>query len=251
MNIVFFGSQAIQPPANSVVVADEFDFGRMLSLDKSAVGVFMCKSKAYGRALVQNLRVDGIKNPLYCMMWGEEADHTMIAAILDAGADQVEKFPVHTDLFNAQIEAIVRRGAGNPDPIIRFGGMEFDQSVRLLTKDGTVIHLSELEANIFYAVAGAQGATMTKEQIADVVYGHDNDQASMKVVDVVICKLRKKMMKISGGLDFIMTVWGYGYAFREEGFQPNIRKTVNGTQRFVTERGPIRGRQRRHEEAAE
>ena len=91
---------------------------------------------------------------------------------------------------------------------------------------------------------------MTKEQIADVVYGHDNDQASMKVVDVVICKLRKKMMKFSGGLDFIMTIWGHGYAFREEGFTPNIRKTLTGTQRFVTERGPVRNR-KRFEEAAE
>ena len=46
------------------------------------------------------------------------------------------------------------------------------------------------------------------------LYG-DLDEPEAKIIDVYVCKLRKKLANASGGLDYIETVWGRGYALRE------------------------------------
>lgn len=241
MNIIFLGSPVVRLPAGNVIhVVDEFDFSRLLQIDPSAFGVFMCKDPQEGHRVTRNVRVDRINNPLYCLIWGPEADHTMIATILNAGADQVEKFPVDSSLFLAQLQAIQRRGEGDPDPIATFANMTFNKNIRELVADGHKVHLTGQEADILFELVAAQGQTLSKAQILDKIYGDDHE-VTEKLVDVVVCHLRRKMVKISGGLDFIMTNWGFGYYFVAEGFAPNIRQTLTGPQRFQTEpRGPVR-----------
>ena len=41
------------------------------------------------------------------------------------------------------------------------------------------------------------------------------DEPDQKIIDVFICKLRKKLMQASGGRDYIDTIWGRGYALRD------------------------------------
>jgi DNA-binding response OmpR family regulator len=63
-----------------------------------------------------------------------------------------------------------------------------------------------------------QGGTITKEIIFAQMYA-GIDQPAMKIIDVYICKLRKKLADASGGHEFIETVWGRGYGLREPGTQ--------------------------------
>ena len=61
-----------------------------------------------------------------------------------------------------------------------------------------------------------KGMTMSKEMFLNHLYG-GMDEPEMKIIDVFICKLRKKLANASGGKDYIETVWGRGYAMREQG----------------------------------
>ena len=59
-----------------------------------------------------------------------------------------------------------------------------------------------------------KGSTLTKEMFLGHLYG-GMDEPEMKIIDVFICKLRKKLASASGGADYIETVWGRGYVMRE------------------------------------
>ena len=59
-----------------------------------------------------------------------------------------------------------------------------------------------------------KGSTLTKESFLNHLYGGMNEP-EMKIIDVFICKLRKKLAYASGGKDYIETVWGRGYAMRD------------------------------------
>ena len=60
-----------------------------------------------------------------------------------------------------------------------------------------------------------KGTTLTKEMFLSNLYG-GMDEPEMKIIDVVICKLRKKLASASGGTDYIETIWGRGYVMREQ-----------------------------------
>jgi two-component system cell cycle response regulator CtrA len=59
-----------------------------------------------------------------------------------------------------------------------------------------------------------QGKTVTKEQFLNHLYG-GIEEPEQKIIDVFICKLRKKLNNASGGKDYIETSWGRGYVLRE------------------------------------
>jgi len=75
--------------------------------------------------------------------------------------------------------------------------------------NGARVHLLEL-------LALRKGMTLTKEMFLSHLYG-GMDEPEMKIIDVFICKLRKKLANASGGKDYIETVWGRGYVMREQG----------------------------------
>jgi two-component system cell cycle response regulator CtrA len=48
------------------------------------------------------------------------------------------------------------------------------------------------------------------------------DEPEMKIIDVFICKLRKKLAHASGGKDYVETAWGGGYALRPEEIESRV-----------------------------
>ena len=58
------------------------------------------------------------------------------------------------------------------------------------------------------------------------LYGDVDDEPEAKIIDVFVCKLRKKLASASGGVDYIETVWGRGYVLREPTNQPSDRKLM-------------------------
>jgi two-component system cell cycle response regulator CtrA len=80
---------------------------------------------------------------------------------------------------------------------------------------GQKLHLTAKEYQILALLALRIGSTLTKETFLNHLYGGLDDEPDAKIIDVFICKLRKKLASASGGQDYIETVWGRGYALRE------------------------------------
>ena len=76
------------------------------------------------------------------------------------------------------------------------------------------MHLTGKEYQILEILALRKGTTLSKEMFLNHLYG-GIDEPELKIIDVFICKLRKKLANASGGRDYIETVWGRGYMLRE------------------------------------
>lgn len=241
MNCIFLDGKVLSLPIpHLIVAADEHDFHMLLKADPLACGLFMANTISRGVGVTGAVRAARLPNPIYCLIFGPEADHKMVAAILNAGADQVERFPVAPELFRAQLEAVARRGQGNPSPVVEFGGFVYRPIERELSHNGARIRLSDLESKVLDAIISAQGREMSQVKIHDRIYGFDEGAPEVKIIDVMITKLRKKIMAVSGGVDFIKTMWGFGYAFEPGGFIPKYRKTVTGRHQRIEGQGDAR-----------
>ena len=89
--------------------------------------------------------------------------------------------------------------------------------------NGTRVHLTGREYQLLELLALRKGTTLTKEMLLSHLYG-GMDEPEMKIIDVFICKLRKKLANASGGKDYIETIWGRGYVMRE---QSNAAATIS------------------------
>jgi DNA-binding response OmpR family regulator len=79
---------------------------------------------------------------------------------------------------------------------------------------GARVHLTGKEYKVLELLALRKGSTLTKETFLNHLYG-GMDEPEGKIIDVFMCKLRKKLASASGGIDYIETVWGQGYVLRE------------------------------------
>ena len=79
---------------------------------------------------------------------------------------------------------------------------------------GQSIHLTGKEYGILELLSLRKGTTLTKEMFLNHLYG-GMDEPELKIIDVFICKLRKKLSTATGGDSYIETVWGRGYVLRD------------------------------------
>ncbi len=133
---------------------------------------------------------------------------------LGLGADDYLPKPFHRDELVARIHALVRRTRGHAQSVIVVGDLRIDLAARIVEIHGQKVHLTGKEFQILALLALREGSTLTKETFLNHLYG-DLDEPDAKIIDVFICKLRKKLAYASGGLEYIETVWGRGYALRE------------------------------------
>jgi two-component system, cell cycle response regulator CtrA len=133
---------------------------------------------------------------------------------LGLGADDFLSKPFHKDELVARIHAIVRRSKGHAQSLIAVGDLVIDMDAKSAELHGEQIHLTNKEYIILELLALRKGSTLTKEMFLNHLYG-GVDEPEAKIIDVFICKLRKKLSHASGGLDYIETVWGRGHALRE------------------------------------
>jgi two-component system cell cycle response regulator CtrA len=133
---------------------------------------------------------------------------------LGLGADDYLPKPFHKDELVARIHAIVRRSKGHAQSVIATGDLVVDLDSKDAKVGGAAIPLTSKEYQILELLALRKGSTMTKEMFLNHLYG-GMDEPDAKIIDVFICKLRKKIANASGGQDYIETVWGRGYALRE------------------------------------
>jgi two-component system, cell cycle response regulator CtrA len=130
------------------------------------------------------------------------------------GADDYVTKPFHRDELVARIHAVVRRSKGRSPSVIRTGKLAVNLDDKTVEVDGARFHLTGKEYAILELLTIRKGATLTKEMLLDHLYG-GMDEPCLKIIDVFICKLRKKLSSACGGENYVQTVWGRGYVLRD------------------------------------
>src|SRR6267143_105591 len=165
-----------------------------------------------GYDVLKQLRVSKIKTPILILS-GLAGIEDKVKG-LGVGADDYMTKPFHKDELVARIHAIVRRAKGHAQSVIQTG----DLAVNLVTKTVKVkqahVHLTGKEYQMLELLSLRKGTTLTKEMFLNDLYG-GLDEPEVKIIDVFMCKLRKKLANASDGKDYIETVWGRGYVLRE------------------------------------
>ena len=133
---------------------------------------------------------------------------------LGFGADDYMTKPFHKDELIARIHAIVRRSKGHAQSVINTGDLVVNLDTKTVEVDGQRVHLTGKEYQMLELLSLRKGTTLTKEMFLNHLYG-GMDEPELKIIDVFICKLRKKLANASSGKNYIETVWGRGYVLRE------------------------------------
>ena len=134
------------------------------------------------------------------------------------GADDFISKPFDKAELIARLQAIVRRSKGHSQPTLRVGNMVLNLESRDVAVDGQPVHLTGKEYAILELLVLRKGMVLTKEAFLNHLYG-GMDEPEMKIIDVFICKLRKKLAQ-AGADNLIGTVWGRGYMIREPAQSP-------------------------------
>jgi two-component system, cell cycle response regulator CtrA len=133
---------------------------------------------------------------------------------LGLGADDFLAKPFHKDELVARIHAIVRRSKGHAQSVISIGDLVVNLDSKLVEVQGNRVQLTGKEYQMLELLALRKGTTLTKEMFLNHLYG-GMDEPELKIIDVFICKLRKKLYNASGGQEYIETIWGRGYNIQE------------------------------------
>jgi two-component system cell cycle response regulator CtrA len=133
---------------------------------------------------------------------------------LGIGADDYMTKPFRKDELLARIHAIVRRSQGHAQSIVEVGDLTINLDQKTAEVGGARLHLTGKENQMLEILGLRKGATVTKEMFLSQLYG-GMDEPDIKIIDVFICKLRKKLSDALNGRNYIETQWGRGYLLRE------------------------------------
>ena len=170
-----------------------------------------------GFEVLKTLRVSKVDTPILILSGLGDIEHKVQG--LGYGADDYMTKPFHKDELVARIQAIVRRSKGHAQSIIRTGEIEVNLDTKTVEVAGQRVHLTGKEYQMLELLSLRKGTTLTKEMFLNHLYG-GMDEPELKIIDVFICKLRKKLKQATGGKDYIETVWGRGYVLRDVDEEP-------------------------------
>lgn len=165
-----------------------------------------------GFEVMRRLRASQIKTPILILSGMDDTAHKVKG--LCAGADDYLTKPYSKDELLARISAVIRRTNGYSESIIRIGALEVNLQTRIASVNGKILSLTGKEYAILELLAMRKGAALTKEAFLNHLYG-GMDEPELKIVDVFVCKLRRKLYELTKEEGYIETIWGRGYMLRD------------------------------------
>jgi two-component system cell cycle response regulator CtrA len=161
-----------------------------------------------GDEVLMNLRKKKNLTPVLVMS-SENAIEARLSCF-EQGADDYLIKPFHARELVARMHALVRRSNGHAESVLKFGDLELNLLSRMVSVGGMPLNLTRKEYEMLELLCLRQGSIVTKEHFLDHLYG-GMDEPETKIIDVFICKLRKKMAHSKAAESLIKTVWGRGY----------------------------------------
>ncbi|KNG95569.1 response regulator transcription factor CtrA [Pseudaestuariivita atlantica] len=165
-----------------------------------------------GHEVLRQLRMARIDTPTLILSGSDDTENKIKG--FGFGADDYLTKPFHREELIARIHAIIRRSKGHSQSIINTGRVSVNLDAKTVTVDSKPVHLTGKEYQMFELLSLRKGTTLTKEMFLNHLYG-GMDEPELKIIDVFICKLRKKLSEATGGDNYIETVWGRGYVLRD------------------------------------
>lgn len=162
-----------------------------------------------GYELLERLRSEGLVVPVLILSARTNDDDKVMG--LDLGAEDFVTKPFSVPELLARVRAALRRRPGGVTPSrFRFGEVVVDTATREVTRAGELVELTVTEFNILAALARAEGSTLTRDQIFQVVWGRDH-HGTRRTIDNFIAQLRGKLEEDPAAPSHLVTVRGVGY----------------------------------------
>jgi two-component system, cell cycle response regulator CtrA len=189
---------------------DGLEIGKLYDYDIIILDLMLPDIDGY--EVLRRLRAARVRTPILILSGLGELDHKIKG--LGFGADDFLTKPFDRRELIARIQAIVRRAKGHSESVIRTGKLTVNLDSRTVEVEGAPLHLTGKEYGILELLSLRKGTTLTKEMFLNHLYG-GMDEPELKIIDVFVCKLRKKLSTAAAGDNYIETVWGRGYVLRD------------------------------------
>ncbi len=200
---------------------DGLEIGKLYDYDIMVLDLMLPDIDGY--EVVRRLREARVETPILILSGLNEPDNKIKG--LGVGADDYLTKPFDKRELIARVQAIVRRSKGHADSVIKTGKLEVNLDARTVEVDGKPVHLTGKEYGILELLSLRKGTTLTKEMFLNHLYG-GMDEPELKIIDVFVCKLRKKLSQASDGEVYIETVWGRGYVLRNPVADPTDQNSA-------------------------
>ncbi len=193
--------------------AEGLDLGKLYDYDIILLDLNL--PDMHGYDVLKKLRVAKIETPILILSGMAESDDKVRG--LGFGADDYLTKPFDRRELVARIHAIVRRSKGHSQSVIRTGKLAINLDIKAVEVENQRLHLTGKEYAMLELLCLRKGTTLTKEMFLNHLYHlyGGMDEPELKIIDVFICKLRKKLAAATGGEHYIETVWGRGYVLRD------------------------------------
>ena len=189
---------------------DGLEIGKLYDYDIIILDLMLPDIDGY--EVLRRLRAARVRTPVLILSGLGELDAKIKG--LGFGADDFLTKPFDRRELIARIQAIVRRSKGHSDSTIKTGKLTVNVDARTVTVGEQPLHLTAKEYGILELLSLRKNTTLTKEMFLNHLYG-GMDEPELKIIDVFVCKLRKKLSQATGGENYIETVWGRGYVLRD------------------------------------
>lgn len=176
-----------------------------------------------GHEVLRQLRLSRVETPILILTGSDDTENKIKG--FGFGADDYLTKPFHREELVARIHAIIRRSKGHAQSVIKTGKVAVNLDAKTVDAGGRAVHLTGKEYQMLELLSLRKGTTLTKEMFLNHLYG-GMDEPELKIIDVFICKLRKKLAEATGGDNYIETVWGRGYVLRDPEAVPSEPEAV-------------------------
>lgn len=189
---------------------DGLDLGKIYDYDIIILDLMLPDMEGYD--VIRRMRATGVKTPILILSGLDGLDDKIKG--LGFGADDYLTKPFDKRELIARLQAIVRRSKGHCESLIKTGCLTVNLDARTAEVNNKPLHLTGKEYSILELLSLRKGTTLTKEMFLNHLYG-GIDEPELKIIDVFVCKLRKKLKNATGNESYIETVWGRGYILRD------------------------------------